>query len=86
MKPVEIMKLDDKINEVCRLGLPFLVFLGMGNVSGGSSHSHTAQRKKQAIWMYQDSSFLLIPHHFLHLQNFNSSHLSFKVVSWWHSS
>lgn len=31
MKPVEIMKLGNKINEVCRLGLTFLVFLGMGD-------------------------------------------------------
>lgn len=28
MKPVEIMKLDNKINEVCRLGAAFLGFLG----------------------------------------------------------
>lgn len=80
------MKLGDKINEVCRLGFTFLVFLGMGDVSGASSHSRKVQRKKQTIWMNRDSSFVLIPRHFLRLQNFNSSSLSFKVVSQWRSS
>jgi hypothetical protein len=50
MKPTEVMKLDNKINEVCRLKPASLGFLGMrGEVNGASSHSYKVQRAKPAI-------------------------------------
>lgn len=62
MKPVEIMKLDGKINEVCRLGQLFRVSGGGRGVCGALSRSYKVQRAKRALWMiwggFTFSSFL----------------------------
>lgn len=60
MKPVEIMKLDDKINEVCRLGSALLVLLG--REGGLGSVGSQLQRAEGTAGTLDDSGSSLSAH------------------------